>query len=51
MQEQILTKLYEVSDLLALAACDGEPIVGSDVHSELANRLGALIDAVEYYVD
>ena len=51
MQEQILAKLYEVSDLLALVSCDGEPIVGSDVHSELASRLNALIDAVEYYVD
>lgn len=51
MKEQILTKLYEVSKLLELVDCDGEPIVGSDVHSELAGKLNALTDAVEYYVD
>ena len=51
MQEQILAKLYEVSDLLASATCDREALLGSPVHSELADKLGALIDAVEYYVD
>ena len=51
MKEQILAKLFEVKNLLALASCDGEPIVDSDVESELDGRLNELIEAVDYYVD
>ena len=51
MKERILAKLLEVKDLLALANCDGEPVVDSDVESELSSMLNTLIDSVDYYID
>lgn len=52
MQEQILAKLYEVNDLLELAKCDGVSIIADrNVYADLKDKLGSVIDAVEYYVD
>jgi hypothetical protein len=51
MKAEILAKLAEVAEMLMEATCDGEQLAELDCYSDVADKLAALEDAVDYYVD
>ena len=51
MRDEILAKLAEVEELLAKATLDGDPLAEMTCFEEVTGALGALTEAVDYYVD
>jgi hypothetical protein len=51
MRDEILAKLAEIEDMLAEATCDGEQLAELACFADVTDKVGALAQAVEYYVD
>jgi hypothetical protein len=51
MRDDILAKLAEIETLLEEATCDGEQLAELDCFADVNDKLSALTQAVEYYVD
>ena len=51
MRDEILAKLAEIEDMLAEATCDGEQLAELECFADVTDKVGALAQAVEYYVD
>jgi hypothetical protein len=52
MREAILAKLAEVETMLDESSCSGDQLAEcGQVYSDIMNKLSALTQAVDYYVD
>jgi len=51
MKDAILAKLAEVEAMLLEASCDGEQLAELACFADVNDKLTALADAVDYYVD
>ena len=51
MKAEILAKLAEVAEMLEEATCEGKQLAELKCYTDVADKLTALEEAVDYYVD